>query len=1038
MNQQTCTPGADDWDTQGIGVLGTTQGGTYSTAGKDDADTSTWVSSGSTPNKTDFAQAYATSRVVNGHFFVFVAWERTDTKGTQGYAIEITNSGSNVGADGTPQPSRGSGGDVFYLSSQGSSAPAFDQACTYTSQSSYGTSCTNSNASVTAAINTASMSDPLNGTTQPAGGFFEVALDVTGLNGITPSCPGAAATTVYLRSITGQTHNGNLKGYMAPLEVAPDSTCVPPPIVTTADPGGSQNSIGATQHDDVTVGTQQAPGVGSVTFFLCSPVEVTANGGDCSADGTQVGNAAPLNGSGQASSDDVSDASTPNDNAPGKYCWRAEFAPSADDHNYLAGSHTNSTTECFTVIKASPQLTTVADPSSVVVGSDAAASVSDIATFTDGFMLDGRDASFTLYSDAACTQATTVGGPATIDGGQATFTGDASGLSAGTYYWGVSLPADDNNNVVSECGGDEGVENEILTIEKASPQVSTVADPASAVVGSDASGSVSDTATFTDGFMLDGRDASFSLYSDAACTQATTVGGLATISGGSATFTGNASGLSVGTYYWGVSLPADDNNSAVSECGGDEGVENEVLTIEKASPSVSTVADPASAPAGADALQNASDTATFTNGFMLDGRDATFTLYSDPSCDPADATSVTGSATIDGGQATFTGDASGLSAGTYYWGVSLPADNNNNAVSECGGDEGVENEVLQIGPVAPSAATTLKNAATNATIANGSTLPHGSSVYDTAQFGNTAGFPLTGTVTFRFFTNGTCSGDPKSVQAGLAVGNNSAATGALDSGSYAFQAMYVAGDDSNHTNSDWSACEPFIIAPAIDLSVTKSGSPNPDTLPGNITWTMVVKNNGPDTATGVTIADPLPAGNTFVSVSTTKGSCTGGSIIHCSIGTMAPSESVTITLVTTPSVAGTVTNTVMVVGNETETNTANNTATASVVVVAAPFPPPVVYCVAVSKVTPKQLFVGRKTTLTIHVAQHGKAKAGVRVLIKGPHFLTRTKRSNAKGVIKQTVKMKKAGAMIFTPIASKRCNTKRIGVTGVFTPPVTG
>jgi hypothetical protein len=146
---------------------------------------------------------------------------------------------------------------------------------------------------------------------------------------------------------------------------------------------------------------------------------------------------------------------------------------------------------------------------------------------------------------------------------------------------------------------------------------------------------------------------------------------------------------------------------------------------------------------------------------------------------------------------------------------------------------------------------------------------------------------------------------------------------------------------------------------------------------------------------------------------------------------------VTITLVTTPSTVGAQTNTVKVVGNETETNTANNTATATVQTVGV-ITPPVVYCVAVSKVTPNQLFVGRKTTLTIHVTQHGKAKAGVRVLIKGPHFLLRTKRSNAKGAIKQNVKMKKAGAMIFTPIASKRCNTKRIGVTGVFTPPVTG
>src|SRR6185437_11490306 len=108
-------------------------------------------------------------------------------------------------------------------------------------------------------------------------GFFEVALDITTLTGIAPSCPGAAAASVYLRSITGQTHNGNLKGYMAPLSVAPDSTCVPPPISTTATPGGVINAPGATQHDDVVVGTGQAPGVGSVDFFLCSPAEVTAN-----------------------------------------------------------------------------------------------------------------------------------------------------------------------------------------------------------------------------------------------------------------------------------------------------------------------------------------------------------------------------------------------------------------------------------------------------------------------------------------------------------------------------------------------------------------------------------------------------------------------------------------------------------------------------------------------------------------------------------------------------------------------------------------
>ena len=106
--------------------------------------------------------------------------------------------------------------------------------------------------------------------------------------------------------------------------------------------------------------------------------------------------------------------------------------------------------------------------------------------------------------------------------------------------------------------------------------------------------------------------------------------------------------------------------------------------------------------------------------------------------------------------------------------------------------------------------------------------------------------------------------------------------------------------------------------------------------------------------------------------------------------------------------------------------------------VTAPFTPPAVFCVAVSKVKPKQLFVGRKTKLTIRVTKHGKAVKGVHVRIKGPKINMRTKASNRKGVITARVKMKKAGILIFSPIASKRCNTKRVGVTNVFTPPVTG
>jgi hypothetical protein len=199
---------------------------------------------------------------------------------------------------------------------------------------------------------------------------------------------------------------------------------------------------------------------------------------------------------------------------------------------------------------------------------------------------------------------------------------------------------------------------------------------------------------------------------------------------------------------------------------------------------------------------------------------------------------------------------------------------------------------------------------------------------------------------------------------------------------------------------------------------------------------MVVTNNGPNNATGVTVADPIPGGTTYVSSATSQGTCTGGAMLNCALGNLAVGSSVTISLVTTANQTGTIPNTATVVGNEAETNTANNTASASVNVVGV-FKPPVVYCTAVA-VSPRQLFVGKKNTLTMRLTQHGKAAKGVKVRIKGSTISVTTGPSNSKGLVKRQVKPLKAGIVTFTPVASKRCNAPRVGVIGVFTPPVTG
>jgi uncharacterized repeat protein (TIGR01451 family) len=532
---------------------------------------------------------------------------------------------------------------------------------------------------------------------------------------------------------------------------------------------------------------------------------------------------------------------------------------------------------------------------------------------------------------------------------------------------------------------------------------------------------VGDTATLTGGDSVSG-DVSFQLYSDASCQTAVTgVGGSATLdTSGVAAFSGASfTPDHPGTYYWGVSYAGDSHNNPASACGGT----NEEIVVAKASPSVSTTQQPASGAAG----DTFNDTATVSGAVHADGTGSiTFTLYPAADCGGTVVDQETvGGISGDGDYTTPKGTRISQ-PGTYYWVASFSGDSNNSAFTSGCNDEPVSVAGLNT----PSITTALSSASGNT----------GATVHDSATLtGATA--DAGGTVTYSVYSDSSCT--TKAADGGTVTVTNDSVPNSSDvtfskPGTYYWQASY-SGDANNAAATSACTDEQLVISPLIDLAVTKVGSPNPVEVGNNITWTIIVTNNGPDTATGATISDPMPAGNAFVSATTSQGSCTGGAILQCNLDTIPAGASVTITLVTTPSEAGTVTNSVTVVGSETETNTANNTASASVVVnQLTPPSPPTVFCVAVSKVTPKQLFVGRKTTLTIRLTKHGKAASGYRVKIKGPKINLSTKPSNHKGVVKQVVKMKKAGIVTFTPIASKRCNTKRVGVTGVFTPPVTG
>src|SRR6476646_5199961 len=286
--------------------------------------------------------------------------------------------------------------------------------------------------------------------TMAANTFVEAGIDLTTLLGQNGGC----FTTFLADSQASQDTNSQPKDYAS----GQMDTCVPPPIATTATPGGSSNSLGVSnQHDVATisaVGGHPSP-TGTMTFFLCNPSQVTAGG--CVSGGTQVGSPVTI-AAGSATSANASGSLT---GTVGKYCWRAVYAPDADGAKfYVASSHTDATNECFTVIKASPSISTTPSETSGSVGD----LLNDSATLTGGSNFDGTGKiTFKLYgpSDPTCagtpayTEQVTANhnSPPNYATSNSTVTAD----TAGTWNWTADFSGDGNNNSASSGCGEESV-----------------------------------------------------------------------------------------------------------------------------------------------------------------------------------------------------------------------------------------------------------------------------------------------------------------------------------------------------------------------------------------------------------------------------------------------------------------------------------------------------------------------------------------------------------------------------------------------------
>jgi uncharacterized repeat protein (TIGR01451 family) len=186
------------------------------------------------------------------------------------------------------------------------------------------------------------------------GQFFEGGINLSDMFGGNPPCFG----TFLAETRSSAETDAQLKDFA----LGSLDTCVPPDIETHVQQGGQNVSSinkGESVVDVATFSGTNGEVEGTVEFFVCGP---GTSKPDCSNGGDKVGATKTINNESA-----TSDAFTPI--GLGWYCFRAEYTP-AEGSEYLAGEHTNSTTECFRVIPADVQIVKTPNDGSVSAGTD--------------------------------------------------------------------------------------------------------------------------------------------------------------------------------------------------------------------------------------------------------------------------------------------------------------------------------------------------------------------------------------------------------------------------------------------------------------------------------------------------------------------------------------------------------------------------------------------------------------------------------------------------------------------------------------------
>ena len=194
-------------------------------------------------------------------------------------------------------------------------------------------------------------------------------------------------------------------------------------------------------------------------------------------------------------------------------------------------------------------------------------------------------------------------------------------------------------------------------------------------------------------------------------------------------------------------------------------------------------------------------------------------------------------------------------------------------------------------------------------------------------------------------------------QATMTIVATVTASGEIDNTASFLSMLQTDSDDTNN-----SATATINVGTAADLAVTKTPDTTRPDVGSNVTFTITALNNGPDAATGVEVADLLPAGLTPVKATPSAGSWADGTWTIGNLGVGAPASQ-TLVIVAHVDTAGAITNNATISGTEYDPNAANNHDSATI--------DQRVHFVVTKTAAPADANVGTNTTFTIQVANSG-------------------------------------------------------------------